>query len=101
MSSLVNISKVFGGRAGESASWDGLRNGFSGHERIFKDIIEGGSFGRIENQDFFDEFSGLFRNGNMIRETVATSLDFFVGSLDFRSLKWRFSNQLCVNNDTD
>ncbi len=99
--SLVNVSEVFGWRAGQSASWDGLRNGLSGHERVFEDIIEGGSFGRIKDQDSFDEFACLFGNGDMIRETVGASLDSFVSSLDFGSLKWRFSNQLGVNNYTD
>ncbi len=99
--SLVNVSEVFGWRAGQSASWDGLRNGLGGHERIFEDVIESWSFGRIEDQDSFDEFACLFGNGDMIRETVGASLDSFVGSLDFGSLKWRFSNQLGVNNNTD
>ena len=98
--SLVNVSEVFGWRTGQSASWDGLRNGLSGHERVFEDIIESGSFRRIEDQDSFDEFPCLFGNGDMIRETVGASFDSFVSSLDFRSLKWRFSNQLGVNNNT-
>lgn len=32
----------------------------------------------------------------MLRERVAASFDFFIGSFDLRSLKWRFSDQLSI-----
>lgn len=37
----------------------------------------------------------------MIRETVTASLNFFVCGFNFWSFKWRFSNQLCINNNSD
>ena len=47
------ISEVFGRRTGQSASWNGLRDGIA-HERIVKDIFESGSFWWIKDQYFCD-----------------------------------------------
>jgi hypothetical protein len=90
--SLINFSEVLGGRAGQSASGDGFRDGFSGHERVLKNLIESGSFGGIKDKDSLNEFSCFFRDGDMIGEAVLTGLDFFVGGLDFGGFEWGFAD---------
>ena len=95
------IGEILGRWAGQCASWNCLWNWLGAHKGIFQNFIQGGSFGRIENQNSFNELSGLFRNAYMIRETVVAGLDFFVSGLNFWGFKWWFSNQLGVNYDAD
>lgn len=101
LSSFIMISEVFGGWTSKCAARNSLWNGITCHERIFENFIEGRSFRWIQNQNSFDQFSRLFWNSDMIWETVTASLDFFICGFNFRGFKWRFSYQLCVNNNSN
>lgn len=37
----------------------------------------------------------------MLREAVLTGLNLFIGCFDLRSFKWRLSDELRINNDSD
>lgn len=77
---------------GENASWQefgevALQKGVGG------DLIQGGPFGRVQQQDFRDQAAGIVGNEHMVREGVRVHPNFFICRLYVRRLEWGLPNQ--------
>ena len=69
--------------------------------RVVKDLVNGWSLAWVVVQDLSDQISGLVCDADIFREIVSIHPDSSVSSFDIRGLKGRFTDNKCVNYDTN